>query len=327
MNVRRMKKRAGYVLLLAMILPLWTPAITASAETVQKNEDSVCGNAVSGNAVVVPTCTPEATPEVQPPTPVPTDNWKVTLKKVSHPKKISKGIGFNVKGTLISARKIKYVQAEIKDDDGETLYKKKVKVNKKKFNLKKVDRALKFSKLRKGSYVYEVTVTDKKKNEKEVIDDDFSVKQQKWTVPVQNPRWGDGWHCHCGTHHGRHYGWDILGGKRNIQAASSGVVVYAKYHGGSSLGSFGKLIILYHGNGVYSYYAHCSKIRVKVGQKVNTGDYIGKTGSTGMAFGAHLHFELRKGPEFNEDYNAAKLVDKYTYKQFNPSKKIKRNRA
>lgn len=322
MNLQRMKKRAGYFALFTMIFRLLTPGVSVFADVSGANGNT--GNAASGSAIVIPTSTPKVTPTpTEQPTPAPTDNWKVTLRKVSHPKKINKGAGFDVKGILVSARKIKYVEAEIKNEDGKSLYKKKVKVNKKKFNLKKVDNALKFSKLNKGSYVYEVTVTDQKKNNKEVIEDDFSVKQPKWTVPIQNPRWGDGWHCHCGTHHGRHYGWDILGGKRTIHAASSGTVVYAKYHGGSSLGSFGKLIIIYHGNGVYSYYAHCSKIKVKAGEEVNVGDVIGKTGSSGMAFGAHLHFELRKGPEFSGSYNSAKLVDKYTYRQFNPAKKIK----
>lgn len=253
-------------------------------------------------------------------------NWKVKLKKCSHPKKIKCGYGFDVKGTLHSARSLKSVTAEITTDEGKVLYKKRVNgKKKKKFNLNKVDEALKFSKLKKGNYVYEVSVTDTKGETQDVIEDDFSVQQSKWTVPVKNPRWGDGWHCKCSTHSGKHYGWDIRGGGLSIHAASSGTVVYAKYHRGSSLGSFGKLIILYHGNGIYSYYAHCSKIKVKKGEKVTTGEVIGKTGATGMAYGAHLHFELRKGPVFKGSYNSAKLVDKYTYKQFNPSKKIKKS--
>lgn len=250
-------------------------------------------------------------------------NWKVKLKKCSHPKKLNRGYGFDVKGTLQSARNLKSVTAEITTDSGKVLYKKKVNgKKKKKFDLQKVDNALKFSELKKGKYVYEVTVTDTKGQSQDVIEDAFSVKQSKWMVPVKNPRWGDGWHCHCSTHGGKHYGWDISGGGLAIHAVSSGTVVYAKYHGGSSLGSFGKLIIIYHGKGIYSYYAHCSKLKVKTGQKVSTGDIIGKTGSTGMAYGPHLHFELRKGPDFNGKYNAFKLVDKYTYKQFNPAKKI-----
>lgn len=105
---------------------------------------------------------------------------------------------------------------------------------------------------------------------------------------------------------------------------ADGTVVYAKYHAASSKASFGKLIIVYHGNGIYSYYAHCSSFKVKVGDKVIAGDKIGITGSTGYAFGSHLHFEMRKGPAFSGSYNGYKLLDKYTYRQFNPGTKIKR---
>ena len=311
MDLQAKKRLLGYILVFVTIAKILTPGFSAFADTT-KVETTIAAATVSGSAVVVPTSTPK-----------PRDNWKVKVKKASHPKKLNRGAGFDVKGTLVSARKIKYVEAKIKNKDGKAIYKKKVKVNSKKFDLKKVDNALKFSKLNKGSYVYGVTVTDQKKNTKEVIDDNFSVRQPKWMVPIQNPRWGDKWHCHCWAHGGRHFGWDILGGGLSIHAASSGTVVYAGYHGGSSLGSFGRLIVIYHGNGVYSYYAHCSKINVKAGQEVTVGDIIGKTGSTGKAFGAHLHFELRRGPEFNGKYNAAKLIDKYTYKQFDPSKKIK----
>lgn len=312
MGIQDKKKVLSYFVLAAVLMSVLTPGFFSLADV---NDQDVA----TGSSVSVSTAPPKQTA-----TPKPTDNWNIKLKKVSHPKRISQGSGFDIKGTVISARKIRYVEAQIKDEKGKSVYSKKVKVNKKKFDLKKVDNALKFSKLNKGKYVYDVAVSDQNKNSKGIIDDDFSVKKPTWIVPIENPRWGDGWHCHCGTHRGRHYGWDISGGGLNIKAASSGTVVYAKYHGGSSLGSFGKLIVIYHGNGIYSYYAHCSKLKVKTGQKVTVGDIIGKTGSSGMAFGAHLHFELRKGPEFNGVYNSYKLIDKYTYKQFNPAKKIKR---
>lgn len=312
MGIQDKKGVVSYFVLASVMMSLLTPTFFSSADATEQKT-------VSGSSVSAATPEPRETAAPQP-----TDNWKVKLKKVSHPRKLSQGSGFDIKGTVVSARKIHYVEAQIKDEQGTAIFKKRVKVNKKKFNLKKVDNALKFSKLNKGDYVYDVTVADQKKNTKGIIDDDFSVKKPSWTVPIDNARWRDGWHCYCSTHHGRHYGWDISGGGLSIKAVSSGTVVYAKYHSGSSLGSFGKLIVIYHGNGVYSYYAHCSKLKVKVGRKVTVGDVIGKTGSTGMAFGAHLHFELRKGPAFNGGYNSYKLIDKYTYKQFNPAKKIKR---
>ena len=204
MDIQAKKRLLGYILVFATIANILTPGFPPFVGISEVKGTSAAAT-VSGSAVVVPTSTP-----------MPKDNWKVKVKKASHPKELNRGSGFDVKGTLVSARKIKYVEAEIKNKDGKAIYKKKVKVNSKKFDLKKVDNALKFSKLNKGSYVYGVTVTDQKKNTKEVIDDNFSVKQPKWMVPIQNPRWGDKWHCHCWAHGGRHFGWDILGGGLSI---------------------------------------------------------------------------------------------------------------
>ena len=58
-------------------------------------------------------------------------------------------------------------------------------------------------------------------------------------------------------------------------------------------GSLGNLIVITHGNGVQTYYGHCSKLIATAGQKVSTGDVIAKVGSTGRSTGSHLHFEIR----------------------------------
>ena len=63
-------------------------------------------------------------------------------------------------------------------------------------------------------------------------------------------------------------------------------VEYSKY-------SYGNSIIIDHGNGFTTLYAHLSKINVKKGQIVNTDMIIGEMGATGRAFGDHLHFEVR----------------------------------
>ena len=75
-----------------------------------------------------------------------------------------------------------------------------------------------------------------------------------------------------------------------ISPISSGVVTFAAYNG-----SYGNLIKVDHGNGVESWYAHCSAIYVSVGQSVAPGSVIGAVGATGNATGPHLHLEIRIG--------------------------------
>ncbi|MGQ0695641.1 MAG: murein hydrolase activator EnvC family protein [Nitrospiraceae bacterium] len=77
-----------------------------------------------------------------------------------------------------------------------------------------------------------------------------------------------------------------------IHAVMSGTVVYADW-----LKGYGLVIILDHGNGFFSLYAHASKILAKVGERVAEGHPIGETGDTGMIGENTLYFELREGTE------------------------------
>jgi len=87
-----------------------------------------------------------------------------------------------------------------------------------------------------------------------------------------------------------HPGLDIAGPEGNsVFATDSGVVVYA---GWSEYG-YGYLIVLDHGTGWQSAYAHLSAVGVGCGQSVAQGTVIGAVGNTGNSTGAHLHFELR----------------------------------
>jgi murein DD-endopeptidase MepM/ murein hydrolase activator NlpD len=79
----------------------------------------------------------------------------------------------------------------------------------------------------------------------------------------------------------------------NIVAAQTGTVIYSNY-----LGSYGKVIMIDHGGGYVTLYAHSSKLIAKNGQKVTKGDVIALVGSTGLSTGPHLHFEVRKNGEF-----------------------------
>jgi hypothetical protein len=58
---------------------------------------------------------------------------------------------------------------------------------------------------------------------------------------------------------------------------------------------YGNLIVIEHTNGLYTLYAHLSKIAVKQGQTVAAGEQVGEVGETGVAIGPHLHFEVRRG--------------------------------
>jgi murein DD-endopeptidase MepM/ murein hydrolase activator NlpD len=73
-----------------------------------------------------------------------------------------------------------------------------------------------------------------------------------------------------------------------VHAAFDGIVRIAGKHGG-----FGNVVIVRHYNGIETLYAHLSKIKVKPGQAVTSGQVIGNGGNTGKSTGAHLHFEFR----------------------------------
>ena len=87
-----------------------------------------------------------------------------------------------------------------------------------------------------------------------------------------------------------HSGIDIgAGSGSSIIAAADGKVTMSKYYGG-----YGNTVMIDHGGGMVTLYAHCSKLNVSVGQKVSKGQTIALVGSTGQSTGPHLHFEVRK---------------------------------
>ena len=92
------------------------------------------------------------------------------------------------------------------------------------------------------------------------------------------PRWGR-----------MHEGIDIAGGSGTpIAAAAAGTVIVAGWNGG-----YGNLVVVDHGGGISTAYAHMSSIAVSVGQSVGQGTVVGGMGTTGHSTGVHLHFEVR----------------------------------
>lgn len=93
---------------------------------------------------------------------------------------------------------------------------------------------------------------------------------------------------------GWHTGIDIIGGfgvscyGDPFWAARDGVVTFADYSG-----TYGLIVIVQHEDGSETRYAHCSAVKVEVGEYVEQGQVIGNIGDTGYVTGAHLHFEIR----------------------------------
>lgn len=73
-----------------------------------------------------------------------------------------------------------------------------------------------------------------------------------------------------------------------IKAVAKGVVTFSGKNG-----SYGNLIKIDHGNGVETWYGHCSKLYAEVGKQINAGEVIAAVGSTGNSTGPHLHLEIR----------------------------------
>lgn len=93
-------------------------------------------------------------------------------------------------------------------------------------------------------------------------------------------RWG---RMHSGTDFASSYGTPVY-------ATADGVVTFAGW-----LSGYGRLVKIEHAFGFETRYAHQSKLRVKVGQKVSRGERIGDMGNSGNSTGTHLHYEVRKG--------------------------------
>ena len=105
-----------------------------------------------------------------------------------------------------------------------------------------------------------------------------------------------------------HKGMDISSKYGNTVIAAAGGTVYTIDYpypdsddGGSS--GYGNMIIIDHGNGVYSLYGHLRSIYVTSGQSVSQGEAIGEVGSTGGSTGSHLHFEVRTGGPYGTAVN------------------------
>ncbi|MEV6725428.1 M23 family metallopeptidase [Streptomyces xanthochromogenes] len=89
----------------------------------------------------------------------------------------------------------------------------------------------------------------------------------------------------------------------SVLAAHAGTVVKAGPIGAGDGPAYGNAVVIRHANNTYSQYAHLSKINVRVGQSVGTGERIALSGNTGNSSGPHLHFEIRTSPNYGTAVN------------------------
>jgi murein DD-endopeptidase MepM/ murein hydrolase activator NlpD len=110
--------------------------------------------------------------------------------------------------------------------------------------------------------------------------------------PAQGAR--TGWFGEGRRSH-RHAGIDFDGDTGDaIVAAGAGTVIHAGW-APSGYAGYGQMVLIDHGNGVTTLYAHLSRLGVRVGTQVQPGEYVGAMGTTGNVTGSHLHFEVRVG--------------------------------
>ena len=156
--------------------------------------------------------------------------------------------------------------------------------------------------IEKGLYISSSLASDLKNDIKTLnleIDGVKEVEKKAKTVTkksVQKMAWpvnknGSGAYVSCGWYgYSGHTGVDIACRKgTEIYAAKGGKVVLAEYHK-----TYGYQLIVDHGNGISTRYAHCTRLFANVGDSVSQGQTIATVGRTGKATGNHLHFEVIK---------------------------------
>lgn len=112
---------------------------------------------------------------------------------------------------------------------------------------------------------------------------DDETAEAEWQWPIRNTRMSQGYST-------KHPGWDLSGQiGQAVFAAARGKVAFAGWNNAG----YGNLVMVDHGGGLQTWYAHLQYIVATAGQAVNAGDQLGTMGASGNAEGWHLHFEVR----------------------------------
>ncbi|MBZ9643009.1 M23 family metallopeptidase [Streptomyces sp. PSKA30] len=129
-------------------------------------------------------------------------------------------------------------------------------------------------------------------------------KAASWTSPVKSYRLSASYAQAGGMWQSTHSGQDFaVPTGTNVVAAHGGTVVKAGGNGAGDGPAYGNAVVIKHGNGTFSQYAHLSRVDVRVGQVVATGQHIALSGNTGNSSGPHLHFEIRTTANYGTAIN------------------------
>ncbi|MFJ1730953.1 M23 family metallopeptidase [Streptomyces sp. NPDC088254] len=134
-------------------------------------------------------------------------------------------------------------------------------------------------------------------------------KSASWVDPVAKYRLSASFAQAGGMWAHKHSGQDFaVPTGTKVMAAHGGIVVKAGGNGAGDGPAYGNAVVIKHANGVYSQYAHLSRVDVNVGQVVKTGQRIALSGNTGNSSGPHLHFEIRTTPNYGSAIDPVKFL-------------------
>ncbi|MGW2225097.1 M23 family metallopeptidase [Streptomyces formicae] len=126
-----------------------------------------------------------------------------------------------------------------------------------------------------------------------------AARAAAWIDPVKNytlsATFGLGGNMWAHKHSGQDFAVPV---GTPVSSVHGGTVVKAGPNGAGDGPAYGNAVVVKHGDGTYSQYAHLSQIDVRVGQAVGTGQRIALSGNTGNSSGPHLHFEIRTTPNY-----------------------------
>ncbi|MFJ8312300.1 MULTISPECIES: M23 family metallopeptidase [unclassified Streptomyces] len=131
-----------------------------------------------------------------------------------------------------------------------------------------------------------------------------AAKAASWAQPVEHYALSASFGLGGSMWSHKHSGQDFaVPSGTSVAAAHGGTVVKAGPGGAGDGPAYGNAIVIRHADNTYSQYAHLSRIDVRVGQGVTTGQRIALSGNTGNSSGPHLHFEIRTTPNYGSAVN------------------------